>query len=148
MMNSKITLLTLTLALTGLGGCDTLSNTASTPAAEAVTAVQVDPAVALVSGSFSGRSDHITTGTASVIGAAGRYSLVLSPDFELDGAPDPIVGFGNNGTFDIATKLGSLQNRTGAQTYSLPADFDPAANSEVYVWCEKFAVPLGVATLK
>lgn len=96
-------------------------------------------------GEFSGLSDHITTGGAAITGEPGAYKLVLASDFSLDGAPDPIVGFGNNGTYSPATKLGSLQNKTGGQTYDLPANFNPADVSEVYIWCEKFDVPLGVA---
>lgn len=99
------------------------------------------------SGTFSGRSDHITTGDVSIVKTATGYELVFANNFELDGAPDPIVGFGNNGSFEIATKLGKLSKKTGAQTYQLPADFTPAQFSEVYVFCEKFSVPLGVATL-
>jgi len=54
------------------------------------------------------------------------YALNFAADFSLDGAPDPIVAVGS---------------------YALPASFSPANFSEVYVWCEKFNVPLGVATL-
>lgn len=95
---------------------------------------------------FEGRSDHVVLGQASIVGTEGAYSLVLGADFDLDGAPDPVLGFGNNGAYDAATKIGALGEHKGAQTYALPADFDPATAGEVYVWCEKFSVPLGVAT--
>ena len=98
-------------------------------------------------GIFSGRSDHITTGTASLVKTATGYNIVLSGDFELDGAPDPVVAVGNNETYTVANKLGALKNRTGAQSYELPANITPANFSQVYIWCEKFSVPLGVATL-
>ena len=98
-------------------------------------------------GTFSGRSDHITTGTATLVKSDGGYQITLSSDFELDGAPDPVVVVGNNETYDAANKLGALKNRTGAQTYSLPANITPAQFSQVYIWCEKFSVPLGVANL-
>ena len=108
----------------------------------------VQPATKSVSsGTFSGRSDHITTGTASLVKTAGGYQIVLSNDFELDGAPDPVVVVGNNETYAVENKLGALKNRTGGQTYNVPARITPGQFSQVYIWCEKFSVPLGVANL-
>jgi len=101
----------------------------------------------LASGTFSGRSDHITTGTASLVKTDAGYQIVLSGDFELDGAPDPVVAVGNGETYSVSNKLGALKNRTGAQTYDLPAGITPANFSQVYIWCEQFSVPLGVANL-
>ena len=98
-------------------------------------------------GTFSGRSDHITTGQVTLEKTATGYQLRFSADFELDGAPDPIVAIGNSETYNKSNKLGKLKNRTGRQVYQLPADFTPGQFSQVYVWCEKFSVPLGVADL-
>ncbi len=98
-------------------------------------------------GAFEGRSDHVTTGGVSVVKEGGRHVLVFADDFSLDGAPDPVVGFGNGGEYDAASQLGALENLTGGQRYALPASFDPAAYGEAYVWCEQFSVPLGVASL-
>lgn len=146
MFNSKVVFVAAAIALAGLGAC---SQQAAEPAqAPAAVSTELTAAAPIAVGAFEGRSDHITTGVAKIVGEPGQYTLVLAEDFELDGAPDPIVGFGNDGAFDLATSVGSLKNRTGAQTYALPASFDPAANSEVYIWCEQFSVPLGVATLQ
>ena len=101
----------------------------------------------VASGTFSGRSDHITTGLASITGTPGNYTLTLASDFTLDGAPDPVVGFGRDGNYSAATKVGALQAITGEQSYKLPANFNPASVDEVYIWCEQFSVPLGVAKL-
>ena len=134
------------LGLFALAACETaLSTPAATPAPAPAATTAALPANAVTSGTFSGLSDHITTGGASIVGTAGAYELVLASDFSLDGAPDPIVGFGKNGTYNPATKLGALKNKDGSQTYDLPASFNPADVSEVYIWCEKFSVPLGVA---
>jgi len=95
----------------------------------------------------NGRSDHITTGQVSVVKTAAGYQLSFADNFSLDGAPDPVVALGNGETFSVSNKLGVLKHKTGAQTYSLPATFKPGEFSEVYVWCEKFSVPLGVAKL-
>ncbi|MGI9409804.1 MAG: DM13 domain-containing protein, partial [Hyphomicrobiaceae bacterium] len=36
----------------------------------------------------------------------------------------------------------------GEQTYEIPARLDPAKFSQVWIWCEKFSVPLAVAEIK
>jgi len=99
------------------------------------------------SGNFSGRSDHITTGQVTLEKTAAGYQLRFANDFSLDGAPDPIVALGNNGQYLKANKIGALKDKTGGQIYTLPANFTPGEFSQVYVWCEKFDVPLGIADL-
>jgi len=110
----------------------------------AMTALPASAGDILAKGSFTGASDHITTGGVHV--TAG--TVELQDDFSLDGAPDPKVGFGNDGVYDADTTLAVLENNTGAQTYQIPEGLDPSAYNEVYIWCEKFAVPLGVAKLQ
>jgi len=102
---------------------------------------------AVSAGKFSGRSDHITTGQVTLEKTNSGYQLSFAGDFSLDGAPDPVVAIGNNGTYVKANKLGKLEKITGRQTYALPANFTPGQFSQVYVWCEKFDVPLGIADL-
>jgi len=102
----------------------------------------------LASGTFVGASDHITTGAVEVIkNDDGSHTVVLGDDFSLDGAPDPRVGFGKDGTYDLATGMGLLQSLNGKQTYTVPAGVDPADYNEIYIWCLKFNVPLGVAAI-
>lgn len=98
-------------------------------------------------GTFVGASNHITTGTVAIVESDGGYEVVLGEDFSLDGAPDPKLGFGTDGQYDDSTTFAILENLTGSQTYELPASIDPSAHNEFYIWCEKFAVPLGVAKL-
>ncbi|MEP3889719.1 MAG: DM13 domain-containing protein [Hellea sp.] len=110
-------------------------------------AVQVVDARAELSGSFEGRTKHVTSGEVSIIKTDAGYELILGDNFFLDGAPDPVIGFGNNGKYDKATTFTKLEKKTGRQTYALPEGFTLSNYSQVFVWCEKFAVPLGVATL-
>jgi len=101
-----------------------------------------------LTGNFTGASDHITTGTVNVVQKDGEYVVVLGPDFSLDGAPDPKVGFGTAGNYDIKAQLGHLDSNTGEQSYTVPADLNIEGYDEIYIWCEKFSVPLGVAKIK
>ncbi len=113
--------------------------------------LQAIPAVAgtaVGTGTFVGKSNHITTGGVEVIkNADGSHTVVLGSDFTFDGAPDPRVGFGKNGKYDKSTGMGLLQSNNGKQSYTVPAGVDVSKYNEVYVYCLKFSVPLGVAKL-
>ncbi|MEM7023220.1 MAG: DM13 domain-containing protein [Pseudomonadota bacterium] len=99
-------------------------------------------------GTFVGASNHVTVGGVTVKKGTGGSQVELHDDFSLDGAPDPKLGFGNDGQYDTASRFSVLNDNTGAQTYDLPDGIDPSAYNEIYVWCEKFSVPLGVAKLQ
>ena len=101
----------------------------------------------LASGEFRGQSGHAASGGVSVVKTAKGVVVVLGPDFKFDGAPDPKLGFGKNG-YVKSTQFSILRSNSGEQTYEIPSTIDPADYTEVWVWCEKFSVPLGVATLK
>jgi len=98
-------------------------------------------------GSFSGASGHQATGQVAVVKTADGWEVRLDDDFTFDGAPDPWVGFGKSGSFAQATDFYRLRSNTGAQVYKVPADVDAAAYDEVYIWCRRYSVPLGVAKL-
>ena len=93
-------------------------------------------------GTFKGASNHVTTGTAEVAG----NKVNLLADFTFDGAPDPKVALGKNG-YDKDTLMGLLKSNNGASSYEIPAGIDASEYNEVWIWCEKFNVPLGVAKL-
>ncbi|SFJ27263.1 DM13 domain-containing protein [Jannaschia pohangensis] len=100
------------------------------------------------SGTFTGASDHVTTGGVSIVKTpAGGTLLVLDADFSLDGAPDPRVILGRDGAPVDAADLGALTNLNGLQAYVVPATLDLSTLDEVYIWCEEFSVPLGFADL-
>lgn len=101
------------------------------------------------SGIFKGASRHVTTGGVTIVKTAdGGASVILGQDFDFDGAPDPRVGFGKNGRYDEASDLGKLVKNSGTQQYTVPAGVDVSKYNEVYIWCRKYSVPLGVAALK
>lgn len=102
----------------------------------------------VASGTFKNASNHVTTGGVKVVKHYDKYMVILEDDFSLDGAPDPKVGFGKNGEYDGASKVAHLKNLNGRQVYAIPAGVDVSKYNEVYIWCEKFSVPLGVASIK
>lgn len=94
-------------------------------------------------GNFKGLSNHTTTGTAEL--AADGVQLLA--DFTFDGAPDPKVALGKDGVYDPSTLMGALKSNAGASQYALPAGINPDDYNEVWIWCERFNVPLGVASV-
>ncbi len=102
----------------------------------------------LCQGAFSGASGHKTSGDVVVLNSAAGAQVVLQGNFNFDGAPDPKVGFGTGGTYDRTSQLAPLASNTGEQAYDVPATLDLTRYDEIYIWCEKYSVPLGVAPLK
>lgn len=98
-------------------------------------------------GTFSGLNNHITTGRAELVKTDSGGTVELMDDFTFDGAPDPKVALGKDGKYDPATLSGLLTSNTGASSYTLPAGINPDDYNEVWIWCEKFNVGLGVAPL-
>ena len=109
-------------------------------------AAQAQEVAVVKQGSFEGRSRHVTTGSAAIVEQDGAHFVSLGRDFAFDGAPDPKVALGQDG-YRKDTLLGPLRSDAGAQSYALPEGLDPAAYNEIWIWCERFDVPLGVATL-
>ncbi|NQW11143.1 MAG: DM13 domain-containing protein [Alphaproteobacteria bacterium] len=100
------------------------------------------------SGGFTGASGHVTKGTATIVQKADGWYIEVANDFWFDGAPDPKLALGNGGQVDKATLLENLRSNTGAQSYKLPKGINGAAYDSVILWCEKFSVPLGKASVK
>lgn len=99
-------------------------------------------------GQFTGASNHVTTGNVTVSHDGSGYVVNLGPQFFLDGAPDPKVGFGRNGQYVEGTLIGALGSNTGAQSFRVPAGLNVADFTDVFIWCERFSVPLGVAAIR
>ncbi len=104
-----------------------------------------------LSGQFTvleGKEKYTTVGGVTIKKSGGKTLVVLSDNFKFPGAPDPQLGFGNNGSYDTSTTFVKLTELEGKQTFELPANIDVANYNEFYVWCEKYSVPLSLAKLK
>ncbi|RED53474.1 DM13 domain-containing protein [Aestuariispira insulae] len=97
-------------------------------------------------GQFSGKSSHETRGGVTLEKGANGFSVILQDDFFHDGAPDPkvVIGRTDNGE---RVQLSHLKANSGRQVYPIPADLDVSAYDEVWIWCKRYAVPLGHAPL-
>jgi Electron transfer DM13 len=123
------------------------SQTTSTPAAPD----QPPPAVAPVrvsTGQLRG-IDHSASGEASIIRQPDGSYVVRFSNFDIEGAPDPIVYVlaGENQEDPGGTDLGGLRGNVGtASDYEVPRGTEPGPGWTVLVWCRAFAVPIANAT--
>ena len=101
----------------------------------------------LARGEFEGRNEHTTTGGVYIVQKSDGYYVELKQNFSFDGAPDPVLGFGTDGEFMTTSKFAELETFSGPQSFKLSSDFDPASYDTIFIWCEQFAVPVGVAPL-
>lgn len=99
------------------------------------------------SGTFTGASNHVTTGGVTLVETAEGWEIHLAEDFDFDGAPDPRIAFGKDGSFAEGTDFEPLRANTGAQIYQVPAGYTVADYDTIVLWCRRFSVPLGYAPL-
>ncbi|MEM1344053.1 MAG: DM13 domain-containing protein [Pseudomonadota bacterium] len=134
------------LALAGAGTLAACATPAPRQTAKPAAPVVAANARTTARGTFEGRSNHVTTGHARVVASEGTFVIELEEDFFFDGAPDPKVALGRGG-YDPNAVLAPLGANTGRQTYALKAGLDIGNYDQVWIWCERFNVPLGVADL-
>ena len=92
---------------------------------------------------FKGMNGHIATVRAEIAKKDGGFAVNFLDDFTFDGAPDPKIALGNN-SFDKSTIMGTLKSLNGASSYEVSRGINPDDYNEVWVWCERFNVGLGV----
>jgi len=100
------------------------------------------------SGTFKGLKGYGTKGGVTITqNADGTHTVTLASNFSMKQAPDPQIGFGNNGRFTKGTNISLLKSNKGSQSFIVPANIDVSNFTEVYVYCVQYSVPLGVAKL-
>lgn len=99
--------------------------------------------------------EHTTTGQAIVTEFPDGRRFLRFEDFETSNGPDLRVylsagssdaGFGKEYGEDFV-ELGRLKGNLGNQNYEIPAGTDLAKYRNAVVWCARFSVGFGVATL-
>jgi Electron transfer DM13 len=113
--------------------------------------------VVLASGTFVSH-EHTTTGTARVLRTPDGARYLRLDDLDTSNGPllkvwlsDAPVVAGTTGwrLFDRGrhADLGPLKGNKGSQNYPLPADLDLTGYRSVTIWCARFHVSFGAATL-
>ena len=102
-----------------------------------------------VSGMFSSLA-HTTKGRAVVKEVADGSRVLRLEDFETSNGPDVRV-YLSAGPKDAYGKdfvdLGGLKGNVGNQNYSIPAGTDLDRYDTAVIWCRRFTVAFGAATL-
>ena len=107
----------------------------------------------LASGQFKGYA-HETQGNAGIYDVNGKRVLRLT-DFKTSNGPDVHVYLvAASDAMDDATvkkvgfiDLGSMKGNKGDQNYDVPADADLNKYKSVSIWCARFGVNFGAASL-
>lgn len=98
-------------------------------------------------GVFLGEGGHKASGHVEIIKEGDVTKVVLKDDFTLQEAPAPRLAWGKDG-YKRGTIFATLAKFKGAQEYVVPVGTDLSQFNEVWIWCEKFDVPLASAKLK
>jgi Electron transfer DM13 len=112
-----------------------------------------EPAV-LAKGDFKGLA-HETKGTAAVYQLGDGKRVLRLTNFETSNGPDVHVYLvaaevaKDNDTVKKAgfIDLGSMKGNMGDQNYDVPADVDLGKYQSVSIWCARFGVNFGAASL-
>ena len=108
----------------------------------------------MTSGMFMNRS-HPTSGRVVVLSDGAETFLRFEDDFKTDNGPDldvylstsppdaPAAAFGTD-----FINLGDMKGNIGSQNYLVPAGTDLSQYSTVVIWCVRFNVVFGTASLQ
>ncbi len=108
---------------------------------------------ALTSGAFVSGA-HATTGSATIYKLDDGSRLLRLTNFETSNGPKVHVILadhaisGNNVENAKSFDLGDLKGNTGNQNYVIPANVNLADVKSVAIYCERFNVNFGAASLK
>ncbi len=108
-------------------------------------------AMTLAKGEFKSYS-HETTGNAEIVKVGDKWILRLS-NFKTSNGPDVHVIVGKNSdpkSFKAtdSVDLGVIKGNIGDQNYVLPSSISPEDIMSVTIWCKRFSVSFGGASLK
>ena len=137
-----------TLDTEDTGPTTTGPTTEDSPEAAPPDALPEEPGVEVLtvtSGSFID-GDHPTSGNALTI-TDGNQTFLRFEGFETDNGPDLNVYLRSSADPDDYIDLGDLAGNIGDQNYELPTDIDLARYDFVDIWCVRFGVSFGSATL-
>ena len=107
--------------------------------------VMEDEVVTVAQGSFTGDTGHTVIGTALVLTDGTEQRFLRLESFESTNGPDLNVYLrADDGEF---VDLGDLKGNIGDQNYEIPTDVDLERFNTVQIWCVRFGILFGDATL-
>ncbi|MEC4674769.1 MAG: DM13 domain-containing protein [Nitrospirota bacterium] len=94
-------------------------------------------------GTLEGAGFHNAEGTVKLTG----HQLVMS-NVAIDRVPDGRVYLANDADVQGGVELGRLTRFSGTVQYTIPSTINPDDYNSVLIWCKKFSVDIGYATLQ
>jgi hypothetical protein len=85
--------------------------------------------------------EHPASGTVKLDGRQ-----ITLENVSITEAPDGRVILTNKHDEPSGIRIGPLQGFTGTHSYEIPVDTNPDDFDSVTIWCDKFKVPIGLAT--
>jgi hypothetical protein len=118
---------------------------------------QASAAAAIATGTFISH-EHATTGSVSILDLGGGKRTLRIADLDTSNGPDLHVWLadaqvkpGSDGwrVFDDGRylELGKLKGNRGSQNYAIPESANLHDYRSVTIWCDRFNVSFGAATL-
>lgn len=101
----------------------------------------------LVRGNFV-NGGHSTSGTVKVIRNASNVNVLVFENFKTDNGPDLYVWLSPSASGSPYQEIGLLKAVTGNFSYELDPSINFTTNNKVLIWCKRFAVLFGHATLQ
>lgn len=121
------------------------------PTATATATPTAEPAARLVAmGEWQGADDfHFARGQAYIVETAPGAYILRVENFSVRNGPDLFVYLSRDpdGWEEDAVNLGDLKATDGAFNYDIPPELDVSEFRSAVVWCRRFAVLFGHATL-
>lgn len=140
-------LLVAAVAAVALAGCAGQGSSSGSGYSAAPAAKKASKVWTTARGSFVGTPKFQVTGTTEVFRENKQWFIKLGPDFSESGAPDPKVALGIKGAgYQPGTILGLIE-KNGESVYALKPGLDIGDYDQVWIWCERFDVPIGHADL-
>lgn len=117
---------------------------------ETAAVAESDSATVISQGQFvDGDEIHKGSGGVQIKELNGEKVLVFSDDFKVTSGPDLFVYLSPNSAgqeLGEVASLGTLKSTNGAQTYTLPENFQDYKT--VVIWCRAFSVTFATAELE
>jgi hypothetical protein len=137
-------ILSFSVIMAGFAACSKSSET--TP----VTNTPFDPQTATVAaaGTFAGRSGYTVNGDAKAYNHSSGKKLHFTSSFTTQAGPLLKVYLAKDVNSAAFVDLGVLKSNSGVQTYDVPANINFSEYKYAVVWCERFSVTFGIATLQ
>ena len=102
---------------------------------------------AIRTGMLAGTGSHHAAGTVSVTKDQSGHKTLNLTEIRVDQVPDGRVYLAKHGDYRTGIELGQLTQFSGAVDFPIPGTVNLAEYDSVVIWCKKFNVEIGRASL-